>query len=87
MNVISASNPYAPRLPLNSPTHLRDVAQRRWTAQREQERKRRQAESSSAENSSVDHLNRIRRLRPGQAAANSLSPVYNIFNESFFRVR
>ena len=84
MNVISASNPYAPRLPLNSPTHLRDVAQRRWTAQREQDRKRkrRQAESSPA-----DRLNRIRRLRPGQTAANSLSPIYTMFNESFFRVR
>ena len=82
MNVISASNPYAPRLPLNSPTHLRDVAQRRWTAQREQERKRRQAESSPA-----DRLKRIRRLRSGQAAANSLSPVYTVFSDALARNR
>ena len=83
MNVMPVSNPYAPRLPQNSPAHLRDIARRRWTAQREQERRR---DAVSA----IDHLNRIRRLRPGRSVASSRSPVYGMFSEfseALFRAR
>ena len=84
MNVMSVSNPYAPRLPQNSPAHLRDMAKRRWMAQREQRRQRQSAQEAA---SSVDGVNRIRRLRPGRSAASSLSPVYGMFSEMFLRGR
>ena len=84
MNVMPVSNPYAPRLPLNSPAHLRDVAQRRWTAQREQQRKLKRRQGAT---NVVDRVARIRRLRPGRSAANPLSPVYNMFNEAVLRAR
>ena len=84
MNVMPVSNPYAPRPPQNSPEHLRDVARRRWMAQQDQQRKRKRRQLAD---NAIDRVTQIRRLRPGRAAANSLSPVYNMFNESFFRAR
>ena len=84
MNVMPVSNPYAPELPQYSPTHLRNVAQRRWMAQREQERKLKRQQGAA---NTIDRVTEIRRLRPGRAVANSLSPVYSMFSESFFRTR
>lgn len=82
MNVMPVSNPYAPRPSENSPAHLHGIAKRRWMAQQERQLKRQPGASNV-----VDRVTQIRRLRPGRAAANSLSPVYNMFNESFFRAR
>ena len=82
MNVMPVSNPYAPELPPNSPAHLQSVARRRWMVQQERKLKRQQSGRNA-----VDRVARIRRLRPGRSTANSLSPVYSTFNESFFRGR
>ena len=82
MNVMPVSNPYVPYPPQNSPMHLRYVAKRRWMAQQERERKRLQEATSV-----VDRVSQIRGLRPGRSRANPLSPVYNMFNESFLRAR
>lgn len=84
MNVMPVSNPYAPELPHYSATHVRNVARRRWMAQQEQERKLKRQQGAA---NSVDRVARIRQLRPGRSVANPLSPVYNMFNEAFFRGR
>ncbi len=84
MNVVPVSNPYAPELPQGGPTHLRDIARRRWLAQQELERKQKRQQGASRV---IDRVSQIRRLRPGRSAANPLSPVYSMFNESFLRDR
>ncbi|MCY3923261.1 MAG: hypothetical protein OXG27_12840 [Chloroflexi bacterium] len=76
-------NPFAPSSAAErvaTETQMREVARRRWEAQREQERLRQRKQV-------VDRVKQIRQLRPGRAVANSLSPVYSMFNESFFRAR
>lgn len=83
MNAMPETNPYTQTLPEGSQAYLQDVARRRWIAQREQESKRRRQRTAKAANRVTD----IRRLRPGRAVANSLSPVYSMFSESFFRSR
>ena len=78
------SNPYALGQPQLKETYMREIARRRWISQQEQERKqaRRRQVTKVA-----DRVKQIHRLRPGRAVANSLSPVYSMFNESFFRGR
>ena len=76
-------NPFAPSSAAErvaTETQMREVARRRWEAQQEHERKRQRKQV-------VDRVKQIRQLRPGRAVANSLSPIYNMFNESFFRAR
>ena len=84
MNVMPVWNPYVPEQTLHSAEHMRNVAYRRWMAQRDRERKLRRQQGAAND---VDRVNRIRRLRPGRSAANPLSPVYNLFNESLLRQR
>ncbi|MYD53186.1 MAG: hypothetical protein F4W96_02595 [Chloroflexi bacterium] len=76
-------NPFAPSSAAErvaTETQMREVARRRWEAQQEHERKRQRKQV-------VDRVKQIRHLRPGRAVANSLSPIYSMFNESFFRAR
>ncbi len=84
MNAMPESNPYSRIQPQHNETYMREIARRRWISQQEQARKqaRRRQVAQVA-----DRVSRIRRLRPGRAVAHSLSPVYNMFNESFFRGR
>lgn len=84
MNVMPALNPYAPRPPQNSPALMREVARRRWMADQRRERQRTEKRNASQV---VDRVAQIRRLRPGRAAASSLSPVYNMFSEAILRAR
>ncbi len=65
---------------LDKDAHLRYVAARRWQVQRDQQRKRQASKPAN-------RVQQIRELRPGRAVANSLSPVYNMFNDRFFRGR
>jgi len=87
MNVMPAMNPYAPRPPQNSPALMREVARRRWMAEQRQERQLSEKRNASNANKVVDRVAQIRRLRPGRAAASSLSPVYNMFSEAILRAR
>ena len=82
MNAMPDSNPYALVQPQLKETYMREIARRRWMSQQEQERKqaRRQRVSKVA-----DRVKQVQRLRPGHAVAHSLSPVYSMFSESFFR--
>lgn len=84
MNVMPALNPYAPRPPQNSPALMREVARRRWMADQKRERQLTEKRNASKV---VDRVAQIRRLRPGLAAASSLSPVYNMFSEAVLRAR
>ena len=84
MNVMPMANPYAPELPPYSAAHMQNVARRRWMAQQDRERKLKREQDAV---NPVDRVSRIRRLRPGRAAASQLSPVYNMFNESLFGLR
>ena len=84
MNVMPALNPYAPRPPQNSPALMREVARRRWIAERRRDRQLTEKRNSSKV---VTRAARIHRLRPGRAAASSLSPVYNMFSEAILRAR
>ena len=84
MNVIPMANPYATELPPYSAAHMQNVARRRWMAQQDRERKLKRVQDADH---LVDRVSRVRRLRPGRAAASQFSPVYNMFNESFFRAR
>ena len=84
MNVMPIDNPHTAGLPQEGDAHLRDVAKRRWTIQREQKEqlKRRQREAELA-----DRVQRFERLRPARKAARSLSPVYSLFTDSVVRGR
>lgn len=79
-------NPFAPSSAAErvaTETQMREVARRRWEAQQEQQEQQRRRNRKQV----VDRVKQIRQLRPGRAVANSLSPVYNMFNESVFRAR
>ena len=83
MNVPPEPNPFAPSSTAErvaTERQMREVARRRWQAQREQQRQRQRKQV-------VDRVKQVCQLRPGRAVANSLSPVYSMFNESFFRAR
>ena len=84
MNVMPMANPHTPELPQYSPAHMRNVARRRWMAQKDRERKLKRQQGAS---NAIDRTGRVRRLRPGRSAANPLSPVYSMFNETFLRGR
>ena len=79
-------NPFAPSSTAErvaTETQMREVARRRWQAQKEHQQQLRQRRRKQV----VDRVKQVRQLRPGRAVANSLSPVYNMFNESIFRAR
>lgn len=78
------SSPYARIQPQLNETYTREIARRRWVSQQEQARKQARRQRVGKV---VDRVSEIRRLRPGRVVANSLSPVYSMFNESFFRGR
>lgn len=83
MIVPTDPNPFAPSSTAErvaTASQMREVARRRWEAQQEHERRRQRKQV-------VNRVKQIRQLRPGRAVANSLSPVYNMVNESFFRAR
>ena len=87
MIVVPDPNAYAqgsPLEPMDKDAHLRYVARRRWMAQREQERERLRGTQAARV---VDRVKLIRELRSGRAVANSLSPVYSMFNDAFLRRR
>ena len=83
-NAMPESSPYARIQPQLNETYMREIARRRWVSQQAQARRqaRRQQVAKVA-----DRVTQIRRLRPGRAVANSLSPVYSMFNDSIFRGR
>ncbi len=83
-NAMPDSSPYTPVQPQFKETYMREIARRRWISQQDQLRK--QARRRRVANV-ADRVKQIQRLRPGRAVANSLSPVYSMFNESFFRAR
>lgn len=83
-NVMPESSPYTRIQPQFKETYMREIARRRWLSQREQERKQARRQRI---NQVTDRVKQIQRLRPGQAVASSLSPVYSMFSESFLRNR
>lgn len=79
-------NPFAPSSAAErqaTADQMREVARRRWMARQEQQDQQRRRNRKQV----VDRVKQIRQLRPGRAVANSLSPVYNMFNEAFLRAR
>ena len=84
INAMPESSPSARIQPPFKETYMREIARRRWMAQQEQMRQQARRRRVSKV---VDRVSQIGRLRPGRSAASSLSPVYSMFNESFFRGR
>ena len=83
-NAMPESSPYARIQPQLNETYMREIARRRWISQQEQARRQARRQQVAKV---TDRVTQIRRLRPGRAVANSLSPVYSMFNDSFFRGR
>ena len=63
---------------------MREIARRRWLSQQAQARKQARRQQVARV---TDRVTQIRRPRPGRAVANSLSPVYSMFCESFLSGR
>ncbi len=83
LNADSMSSLYSPSTQIDGmdhDAHLRYVARRRWLVQQKQERNQlrdqRIAEGGARASS-------ITELRPVQAFAHSLSPVYSVFRDGF----
>ncbi len=83
-NAMPESSPYARIQPQLNETYMREIARRRWVSQEAQARKQARRQQLGRV---TDRVTQVRRLRPGRAVANSFSPVYSMFNDSFFRGR
>ncbi len=82
MIVIPIPGPYSSVRPKDRGAHLREVARRRWQVRREQE----QLELRKRRTEAVEkRMSLPQALRPGRAAASSLSPVYSMFTHALFR--
>ena len=84
MNQTPVPHPLVQEPAQGSDARLRDVAYRRWVSQQKQER---QIEQRRGAARLIDQVARLRRLRTARQATTSLSPVYSMFSEAFYRGR